>query len=125
LSRRHHRHVVSEKLLADILTRERKRADRSNEPYGVLILAAPRHPNGGGCVLWREIIEALTASTREGDIVGWIERDSTIGVILHELHAQDPAYPREFEARVRHELALRLDPNAVARLSIGLQFFAP
>jgi lipopolysaccharide/colanic/teichoic acid biosynthesis glycosyltransferase len=44
-----------------------------------------------------------------------------IGVILHEVRAEDPAYAREFEARVRRELAHHLDPEAVAQFSIGLE----
>ena len=123
--RRRHRHVVAEDLFRHLLIADRKRAARSDRPSVVLIVAATDRRRIAGPPVWRETIEALTRCTRQTDVVGWFDDEAVIGVILHEVRAQDPAYPREVEARVRRELARHLDPEVVAQFWIGLEFHPP
>ena len=61
---------------------------------------------------WEPVIEALSAAKRETDVIGWFESLATIGVILPETDASDPAVATEMVSRVRQELAARVDADA-------------
>jgi lipopolysaccharide/colanic/teichoic acid biosynthesis glycosyltransferase len=73
---------------------------------------------------WETVIEALTATKREMDVLGWFERRAVIGVILPEIRVSDLANTREvLDARVRRELARRLGGEAVDKVSIRLHVY--
>jgi len=70
---------------------------------------------------WRLVIAALAASRRETDVIGWLERGRTIGVILPDAGAAEAETARRaIEERVRGELAKRLDGASMSRVSIQI-----
>jgi lipopolysaccharide/colanic/teichoic acid biosynthesis glycosyltransferase len=113
-----HKHVQNEGLFRRLLVRERKRADRLDQPLAVLSLTAA-DLGADAPVIWRSAIEAVMR-TRETDVVGWLDRCSRIGIILYDVPALDTVYARELEVRIRQELARRLPSDIVARFSIAL-----
>jgi len=67
---------------------------------------------------WEPVIEALSAAKRETDVIGWFESLATIGVILPETDASDPAVATEMVSRVRQELghgSMQTRPSRVSR----------
>ena len=110
-------HVVGEEIFRGVLLRERKRADRSNGAFLLLLLEM----NGdGSSAAWRHAMEALTAAKRDTDVLGWFERGRVIGLLLLEAGASDGPVCRGVEDRVRTELAKRLSPTSMADLAIGV-----
>src|SRR2546422_8309088 len=118
------RHVLNEELFSTVLRRERKRADRSNQP---LVLMLVDVNDGLGADSWsigQAAIEALAAATREPDVLGWFERRAVIGVILPEIRVSDLANTCEgLDTRVHRQLADRLGAEAVDKLSIRLHVY--
>jgi len=118
------RHVLNEELFRTVLSRERKRADRSNQP---LVLMLVDVNDGLGADSWsigQAAIEALAAATRETDVLGWFERRAVIGVILPEIRVSDLANTCEgLDTRVHRQLADRLGAEAVDKLSIRLHVY--
>jgi lipopolysaccharide/colanic/teichoic acid biosynthesis glycosyltransferase len=112
--------VISEELFRDVLVRERKRADRSNQPLGVVLVTVKARRGFSSATIWRSIIAAVAAATRETDVVGWFERHETLGIALTELPASDPAVPRLLRERFRCELSRRLEPQLYDCVSIRL-----
>ena len=115
------RHVLDQELFREVLTRERKRADRFNESallvlveldVGVTEVRLGCDVESTASWIWAKAIEALTAATGETAIVGWFQRQSVLGAIVPESGGADPATP------VRQELARRLNPIAAGRFSI-------
>ncbi len=118
------RHVLNEELFRTVLSRERKRADRSNQPLVLMLV----HVNDGvGADSWsigEAAIEALAAATRETDVLGWFERRAVIGVILPETRVSDLANTCEgLDTRVRRQLAKRVDGETLGRFSIRLRVY--
>jgi len=113
------RHLQNEELFRRLLVRERKRADRSNQPLVVLTLAAGDLRRPDAALIWRNAIEAVT-QTRDTDVAGWLEHHRRIGIILYDVPATDTSYARELEVRLRQQLARRLPSDVVARFSIAL-----
>jgi exopolysaccharide biosynthesis polyprenyl glycosylphosphotransferase len=108
---------IGEVLFRGVLVRERKRADRSNQPLVLALIALQdaSHPESGST--WRAVIDALAATRRETDVIGWIERGAVIGLIVPEV-PESAAFPQEFNQRVRRELTWRLDEETAGRVSI-------
>jgi len=113
--------ILSDELFRRALNRERKRADRTQDSI-VLVLAEISTPlMADSSSIWDAAIGALAAATREADILGWIEWRSVVGVILTSVAPSEAAHARDrLDARVRQELALRLDAETMDRLSIRI-----
>jgi lipopolysaccharide/colanic/teichoic acid biosynthesis glycosyltransferase len=112
--------IISEQLFNGVLIKERKRADRLNQPLVLLIVALKDRIGTPSPWIWAPVIEALATVTRETDVVGWFESQTAIGVILPEVHAMDALRVRELEDRFSRELIKRSDADALRRLSIRL-----
>jgi hypothetical protein len=117
--------LFSEELFTTLLTRERKRAERSRQPFTLLLLDASQafraHPRDlalGG------LLVALAASTRETDIWGWYKEGAVIGVILTELGSADPQAVRDrVLAKVRAVLHAHLGPVPCAQIRLAFYVF--
>jgi lipopolysaccharide/colanic/teichoic acid biosynthesis glycosyltransferase len=112
--------IVSEQLFRGALIKERKRADRLNQPLVLLIVALKCRVDAQCPSIWVPVIEALATITRETDVLGWFEAQTAIGVILPEVHAVEADRVSELEDRFNRELLKRSDAGARRRLSIRL-----
>src|SRR2546430_4585429 len=112
-------YVINEDLFRQVLIRERKRSDRSNQSFVFLLLDMDDGMDADSSTTSETLVEALAAAKREMDVLGWLEWRPVIGILAAEICASDPVNACErLEIRVRRELARRLDVGTVARLSI-------
>jgi lipopolysaccharide/colanic/teichoic acid biosynthesis glycosyltransferase len=111
--------VVAEKQFRDVLVRERKRADRFARPF-VLVLVSVKAGRPADSSAWQSVIEALHSAKRDTDVLGWFERESSLGLIVPEIEISHSPFIREVESRVSLALAKHLDVIARADLSIQL-----
>ena len=119
-SRRGRVHLVSQELFRGVLIRERKRADRSNQPLGLMLIGLDDCLLAEPASTWNHVVEALAAAKRQTDVVGWFEHQAAVGVILPEIPRSDRSFVAELEARTRRELGRRLDAATLNRLSVRL-----
>jgi exopolysaccharide biosynthesis polyprenyl glycosylphosphotransferase len=118
-SRAYRAHVISQDLFRGVLVRERKRADRSDQPLVLALVGLNGGVSAVPAPMWRRVIDALEAVKRETDVLGWFEQDAALGVILPEIPSAGASVV-ELERRVRRELSRTLDADAVAQLSVRL-----
>jgi lipopolysaccharide/colanic/teichoic acid biosynthesis glycosyltransferase len=116
--RDHGPRVISQDLFTTALIAERKRADRSNRPLGLLIVSTRGLPAASASSIWAEAIVAIASSVRPGDTVGWSASRVAIGVILPELRAAAPVAARDMEARIRRTLDQALAPETGRKFSV-------
>lgn len=116
--------VLDEDLFKDTVTRERKRTERSGLAM-VMLLVGMRD---GRCVdapaLSAGITDTLSAIKSDIDILGWFERQSTMGLIVPDVDTAnlEPVCDRlEFDCR--KELTNRLEANLTDQLSIRLRVY--
>jgi len=110
-------HVLGETLFKDVVVRERKRADRFDAPFAVLLVDRGERAFEGD--LWTPIVRALAAVRRDIDIVGWLERDTALGILLPEVSGKSAARAAN---RLRRELGRRLGHSVLSALSV--RFYA-
>jgi lipopolysaccharide/colanic/teichoic acid biosynthesis glycosyltransferase len=108
---------VFDEEIMEIVTRERKRTDRSGLAMAILLIGVrdSRHKNTSA--LFTVIADALSAIKSDIDIAGWFERESIIGLIVPEI---DPANLtstcERLESEFRKEISDRLEGNLTDRL---------
>ena len=117
-------HVINEELFKGVLIRERRRSDRSNQAFLLLLLSAHESTGTAADRAWGFAAAALAAAKRDTDILGWLKERAVLGLILPEVTDTDAVAP-ELQAQVRKELSTRLDPETASRFTIRLHAHAP
>jgi lipopolysaccharide/colanic/teichoic acid biosynthesis glycosyltransferase len=118
--------ILPEDLFLGILCLERKRAERSNRRFSLLLLEAGDNANSGR---HRDIVKGLVKAAndarRETDPAGWYEQDSTLGVIFTELGLQDDSeVTRKLLAKVNQSLAMHLNADDLRYVSVAIHIFS-
>jgi lipopolysaccharide/colanic/teichoic acid biosynthesis glycosyltransferase len=113
-----HSHVLNEELFRGVLIRERRRADRSNQAFLLLLLSVD--DDAANPSIRPAAIGALKAAKRDTDVIGWFSGRAVLGMIAPEVGTFDAPVVREIEVRVRRELAMRLPPESLAGVSSRL-----
>jgi lipopolysaccharide/colanic/teichoic acid biosynthesis glycosyltransferase len=83
------RRLLGEEAFQNMISLERKRSERSQKAFVLMLLdtgGSPASKNGKGL---RDIASALLVCTRETDVTGWYKECSVLGVILTELPAAE------------------------------------
>ena len=102
-----------------MLVRERRRADRSNEPLALVLITAPDGIQIEPSV-WDAVVPAVAAAKRATDVLGWMQPKTALGVILTEIRSAADLVADVFERRIRCELEQRLDVETARNLSVRL-----
>jgi lipopolysaccharide/colanic/teichoic acid biosynthesis glycosyltransferase len=106
--------ILGEGLFRDAVVRERRRADRYDTSFAVLLIDRGGHP---GERLWHPVLRAVAAVKRDVDAVGWFEQGEVLGLLLPDVSGTGAL---EVTHRLRRELARRLGAAVLATLSIRL-----
>jgi lipopolysaccharide/colanic/teichoic acid biosynthesis glycosyltransferase len=72
-------HPIHETLFRAAIVREKKRADRFEEPF-VLVLVSV-NGTADSRARWAGVFEGLSQALGDADVVGWFEQDATLGLI--------------------------------------------
>jgi lipopolysaccharide/colanic/teichoic acid biosynthesis glycosyltransferase len=115
-------HVLDDEVFRGFLIRERKRADRCDQPFLLILVELGDRQGIDRSATWQIAIDALAAVKRKTDVVGWF--DGSIGVILPEVRAAEIADARkQFATRFGRELAIRSDAETASRLSMRVHVY--
>jgi lipopolysaccharide/colanic/teichoic acid biosynthesis glycosyltransferase len=114
--------VISEALFTDALHRERRRADRSNQAMGLLLVSAPEGESDESKT-WKAIVSGLTAAKRDTDVIGWFDQGNAIGVILSDIDAPGPAMARGLDTRIRRHLSRFLGTTTTDGIATRFHFY--
>jgi len=73
-----------------VISLERRRTERSHKPFLLMLLDMGDHlPSESNERSLSQLLNALLASTRETDVIGWYESDKVIGVMFTEICLED------------------------------------
>ena len=119
--------ALSEKAFARCLCIERKRAERSQKPFLLILVNAGellRDAVGGEDALWEKILQAVRSSVRETDISGWHQERLAFGAIFTEIPpANFPAAVSAICAKVNAALLNQLYLHQVNKLRVTFHVF--
>jgi exopolysaccharide biosynthesis polyprenyl glycosylphosphotransferase len=100
--------VIGERLFRSALARERRRAERFGEAFALFVVSQSRPTRP---VVWRTVINVLSSTHRDTDIVGWLEQGSLLGVIVPAGTVPDASVAADLESRVQLALDHALTPE--------------
>ena len=107
--------VLGESVFKDALVRERKRADRFDEPFAVLLV--DRSDDASQAGPWISILSAVAAVKREADAVGWLDEGAVLGVLLPEVSRGGALKVMD---RLRDEISRLVGDSVLAAASMRL-----
>ena len=117
-------HVLHEDLFKEVLTRERRRSDRSNRAFILLVMGINGGAGAGSTVMPAAAVDAVACARRQTDAVGWLQARTLLGVIIPDLSpARLSAASEEIANRLRSELAKRLDSHIRDACSVELHVY--
>ena len=108
---------MGEGLFKDVLVREQKRADRFEESFLLVVVSGTNRVDGEK---WNRIVNALSTAKRDTDVLGWLEANSAIALIVPEIGVEENSFGRDIESRVQAALATELDAEARTDLSVAV-----
>ena len=114
--------VLSEKLFRDALVRERKRADRYEEAFALVLIYADRRDSRPS--RWERLLATLSQDTFNADLIGWFEEGAVLGFI-RALDDRGPADAVAVTAAMQQELVRCLMPADADFCSIRLEIYSP
>lgn len=116
------RAILPEKAFHRVISLERKRSERCRKPF-VLMLAdmGESFPSGKNEKVLAVIVDLLSRTTRETDVAGWYNEQSTVGVLLTEIGDGDG--PTDLDCLVtRITETLRANLSLEQFNALGLSF---
>jgi lipopolysaccharide/colanic/teichoic acid biosynthesis glycosyltransferase len=115
--------TITQELFRDALVRERKRADRFEEAFVLVLITLTNRDVR--LSRWRHVAEAVSETTLDADLIGWFEQGSVLGLI-RSLTDRDPEETAAALAEtVRDEVVRCLTPENVDCCSIRLEIYSP
>jgi len=116
--------VLSEESFHRMISLERRRSERSQRPFVLLLIDAGRNQPGEeqGRILL-DILSALQGATRETDVTGWYTTNSVVGVMFTEIVLDNNAVLSTILSRVGTVLRDRLDTDEFSRIKFSFHVF--
>lgn len=117
--------VLNEESFKRMIAIERKRTERSREPFLLMLVEAgnPQRAEKHGKPLDR-ILTAMLSSTRETDLVGWYKDRITVGVMFTGLAVEDKnVVLSTILSRVSAALRDELTTEQFSQISLSFHFF--
>jgi len=108
-----------------ILFLERKRTERSERPFVLMLLESTKLLRRGDQSVFDRILSALICSTRDTDVKGWYEEHSTIGVLFTEVgtKADGKSVASTLLSKVTSALSTALAIDEINEIHISLRIF--
>jgi lipopolysaccharide/colanic/teichoic acid biosynthesis glycosyltransferase len=116
--------VLSEEAFRRMISVERKRSERSQRPFVLLLIDTGRSQPGDkqGRILL-DMVSALQGATRETDVTGWYTTNSVVGVMFTEIVLDNNAVLSTILSRIGGLLRESLDTEQFGRIKFSFHVF--
>jgi lipopolysaccharide/colanic/teichoic acid biosynthesis glycosyltransferase len=119
------RFTLPEELFLGMLCLERKRAERSENKFALVLIdvrAAIAANSGAGIVT--RIVKGIDGARRETDLLGWYRTDAILGVIFTELgDVPEAEVNQHLQNKISAGLALELTKEELEQIEVSLHVF--
>jgi hypothetical protein len=115
--------VLGENVFHSMLTLERRRAERSGNPF-VLMLLDANLENGSAPEILRQAVDIVVASKRETDLAGWYKHSAILGIIFTEVSLEGEVPITEIlRAKIETAFLKHLGRDRAAKIAISVHLF--
>jgi lipopolysaccharide/colanic/teichoic acid biosynthesis glycosyltransferase len=117
------RPVISEELFHDALVRERKRADRFEEGFAILLITLDRLRLGPQAAA--QLAESVSRARTGAEVIGWLEQDSVLGLIQSMPPRETGDSATTLANALRWELARCLTSEQASCCAVRCETYSP
>jgi lipopolysaccharide/colanic/teichoic acid biosynthesis glycosyltransferase len=115
---------LSEGRFQRLISLERKRSERSQRPFVLLLIDAGLSLSGeGNSRILLDMLPALQEATRETDVTGWYKTNSVVGVMFTEIGSDNNLVFSTILSRIGSALRDRLDTDQFSRIKFTFHVF--
>jgi lipopolysaccharide/colanic/teichoic acid biosynthesis glycosyltransferase len=115
--------ALEEDVFHSMLTLERRRAERSRQPFVLMLLDAAER-NGSSARILLRAIDAVALPTRETDLIGWYKKDAILGIIFTEVATDEKtAIPEILRRKIAAALSENLGAKEAEKIAISVHLF--
>jgi lipopolysaccharide/colanic/teichoic acid biosynthesis glycosyltransferase len=117
--------ILQEETFHNMLTLERRRAERSRKPFVLMLLDAGTSGEAEATDrLVSQVTSVLLKSTRETDLVGWYKKGAILGVIFTEISLEfTPPITEILRSKVVSALHNELSNRVTSKLVVTVHLF--
>jgi lipopolysaccharide/colanic/teichoic acid biosynthesis glycosyltransferase len=116
--------ILSEGAFQRLISRERKRSERSQRPFAVLLIDTGSGLSGEkNCRIMLDMLSALQEATRETDVTGWYKTSSVVGVMFTEIGPDNNLAFSTIRSRISSALRDRLNTDQFSRIKFSFHWF--
>ena len=116
--------VLSEETFHRMISLERKRSERSQRPFVLLLIDAGRNqPGDRQDRVLLDMLSTLQGATRETDVTGWYTTNSVVGVMFTEIVLDNNAVLSTILSRIGAVLRDRLETDQFSRIKFSFHVF--
>jgi lipopolysaccharide/colanic/teichoic acid biosynthesis glycosyltransferase len=115
--------VIQEAAFVQMLRFERRRTERSGKQFMLVLISGEDFQEESGGMLINDLVGAISSSTRETDVLGWYERDVTLGLLMTEIGSADPTTVDIIIRKISLAVEMAVSPEKYRRLSIMYRVF--
>ena len=122
-SRQNAHQLIPPQLFRGALSRERRRADRFEESFVLLLVSLTSRVEQA--TRWAPVVDALTAAKQDTDIIGWFEQDRVLGLIRPLAAGNLPRAASDLVPTIQRELERWLTQDNSPGCSLRLEVYSP
>lgn len=114
--------ILTEDLFRDALVRERKRADRFEEAFILVLISVD---DRDALSRWTHVVKAISRTTLDADLIGWFEQFSVLGLIRSVTDSDPEEIASALAGAIRDEVMRCLTRENMDCCSIRLEIYSP
>jgi hypothetical protein len=119
----HNQEILGENVFHSMLTLERRRADRSDKPF-VLMLIDANLGNAAAEEILNEAVEIVVTSKRETDLAGWYKQRAILGIIFTEVNTDGEVPITEIlRSKIETSFVKHLGRDRASKIAISVHLF--
>ncbi len=116
--------VLTEAIFHRIIARERKRSERSQRPFVLLLIDTGANETGGNrAKLLLDLLSAIEGATRETDVAGWYKTNAVVGVMFTEITLDNNSVLSTILSRIGAVVRDRLNTDQFSRVKFSFHVF--
>jgi lipopolysaccharide/colanic/teichoic acid biosynthesis glycosyltransferase len=115
--------VLAEQAFVQVLRLERRRTERSGNPFILVLLNGWASKHQDSSVRVQSICEAIASTIRETDVLGWYAQDEVLAVLLTEVGRADEQVADYIAEKISDALRTAIGADGCADLDLLIRIY--
>jgi lipopolysaccharide/colanic/teichoic acid biosynthesis glycosyltransferase len=114
--------LIQEAAFVQMLRFERRRTERSGKQFLLVLISGADFRESSGMLL-SNLVSAISSTTRETDVLGWYERDVTLGLLMTEIGMVNPLTINTIIEKISAAAQSTVSPEKYRQLTLTYRVF--